>query len=190
LVNLNNRGSNFESNISSNYIKKNFIIIEILENFLIDEGSDNGIIDIEKLKLLLPKSMNIDNAYIKRLGHTDINSLNKAVNKLKLEKNLFLHYQILNQIVQKAIRLDNEIDSEIIKNLRLKRTQKETLNNNKDFFSINKKYIEENNNEDIGLERKDSLEDFTDLDHSREVLILVNRLIAEFNEVIKKKEKK
>ena len=58
-------------------------LIEILENFLIDDGTDNFIVDIEKLKMLLPKTMNINNSYIKRILHTDINSLAKAVNKLK-----------------------------------------------------------------------------------------------------------
>jgi len=156
---------------SSSYIKKNFIIIEILENFLFDEGSNNGMIDIDKLKLLLPKSMNIDNAYIKRLVHTDLSSLNKAVNKLKSKKNLFLHYQILNKIVQSAIRLDKEIDTEIMKNLRLLGTQKE------------KKQMNDAENENA------EEDDFADLDHSRQLLQLMNNLILEFNEVIGKKEK-
>jgi len=178
LVNLNNKNNNFESQISSNYIKKNFIIIEILENFLIDEGSNNGIIDIEKLKLLLPKSMNIDNAYIKRLVHTDISSLSKAVNKLKSKKNLFLQYQILNKIVQSAIRLDKEIDSEIMKNLRLQRTEK-------DIDIMRDANCSNSNENDL---QKDSMDEFTDLDHSRQVLKLMNKLIVEFNEVIGKKK--
>ena len=69
--------------------------------------------------MLLPLSLNIDNYYIKRLLYTDINSLNKAVNKLRSKKNLFLQYTLLNKIVQTAIRLDKGIDSEIIKSLRL-----------------------------------------------------------------------
>jgi hypothetical protein len=34
---------------SGKFVKRNIIIIEILENFLIDDGSDNYIVDIEKL---------------------------------------------------------------------------------------------------------------------------------------------
>lgn len=178
IVSLNNKkNSKFESHISSNYIKKNLIIIEILEKFLVDLGSNSGVIDIDKLKMLLPKSMNINNAYIKRLLHTDVASLNKAVNKLRSKKNLFLQYQLLNKIVQTAIRLDKEIDSEILKNLRLLRTAKEKEEFDKD---PNKKE----------LERKDSIDDLTELDHSKEVYNLVNKLIIEFSEYIGKKQKR
>lgn len=183
LEHLNNKNSKFEkTQMSSNYIKKNFIIIEILENFLINEGSNNGMIDIEKLKLLLPKSMNIDNAYIKRLVHTDISSLNKAVNKLKSKKNLFLQYQILNKIVQSAIRLDKEIDSEIMKNLRLlgMEKQKELIKD-----PANTADNENNNNEE-----NDLADELTDLDHSRQVLLLIDKLLIEFNDIVKRTEKK
>jgi hypothetical protein len=105
--------------ISSKNIKKNLIIIEILENFIIEDFTNNSIIDIEKLKMLLPLSLKIDNSYIKRLLYTDINSLNKAVNKLRSKKNLFLQYTLLNKIVQTTIRFDKCIDSEILKSLRL-----------------------------------------------------------------------
>jgi hypothetical protein len=116
--------NNLKSNITSNYIKKNLIIIEILENFLIDQESDSLSVDLEKLKTLLPMTMNINNAYIKRLIHTDVHALNKAVNKLKLKKNVFLQYQLLNKIVSSAIRLDKLIDHEIMKNLRKKSNKK------------------------------------------------------------------
>ena len=54
IVNLNNKiNTGMKSKITSKYIKKNLIIIEILENFLIDEEFSKGEIDIEKLKMLL-----------------------------------------------------------------------------------------------------------------------------------------
>jgi hypothetical protein len=45
-------------------------MIQILENFLIDDGSDNYIVDIQKFKMLLPKTWHIDDRYIKRLVFT------------------------------------------------------------------------------------------------------------------------
>ena len=39
----------------------------MLENFLIDEGSNNLIINIDKMKILLSKIMNVNNSYINRL---------------------------------------------------------------------------------------------------------------------------
>ena len=104
----NNNKEEFEERI----IKRNLIIIEILENFLIDDGSDNFIVDIDKMKILLPKTININNAYIKRLVHTDIASLNKAVNKRKNKGNAFLQHKLLNKIVGSVIRLDKVIDAE------------------------------------------------------------------------------
>ena len=95
-----------------NIIKKNLIIIEMLENFLIDDGSDNFIVDIKKLKMLLPKTMNINNSYIKRIVHTDINSLTKAVNKLKNKTNRFMQNKMLNKIVGATVRLDHIVDND------------------------------------------------------------------------------
>ncbi len=166
--NLKNR--NFpETKISSNHIKKNLIIIEILENFLIEDGTNNCAIDIDKVKMLLPKSLNIDNSYIKRLLYTHVNSLNKAVNKLKSKKNLFLQYQLLNKIVQSAIRLDKDIDSEIIKSLRLQRTEiLKEINANEDF------------------DKNDSFENHNEINRSFEVLSLINKLIEEAENYMKK----
>ena len=126
--------------------------------------------------MLLPKSMNIDNAYIKRLLHTDITSLKKAVNQLRSKKNLFLQYQLLNKIVLSAIRLDKEIDSGIKKNLRLLKSNSIITEDEKD--------IENNNNQ----QRRDSNEDINPIEHSKEVLKLVNNLITEFNQILGNKK--
>lgn len=101
-----------EIGLSDRATKRNLIIIEILENFLIDDGSENFIVDIEKMKLLLPKTMNINNAFIKRLVHTDSASLNKAFNKRKNKANEFLQHKLLNKIVGSIVRLDKVIDAE------------------------------------------------------------------------------
>ena len=112
LYHSNKDNINKENELEGRFIKRNLIIIEILENFLIDDGSDNFIVDIDKMKILLPKTMNINNAYIKRLVHTDIASLNKAVNRRKNKGNAFLQHKLLNKIVGSVIRLDKVIDAE------------------------------------------------------------------------------
>ena len=96
---------------TSKFVKKNLIIIEILENFLIDDSTDNYIVDIEKLKMLLPKTRNINKDYIKRLIHTDINSLNKAVNHMKQKQNVFIQIKMLDKIVDSTIRVNGTFNS-------------------------------------------------------------------------------
>ncbi len=105
----NNSKEKSQEKVSGTFVKRNIIIIEILENFLIDDGSDNYIIDIEKLKMLLPKTWNIDDSYIKRLVYTDITSVNRAVTKLKSSKNTILREQLLNKITISMIELDKSV---------------------------------------------------------------------------------
>jgi hypothetical protein len=101
------------SSLMSNFLRRNLIIIEILENFLIDDGSDNYIVDIKKLQLLLPKTMNIDNNYLKRIINTDINSISRAIKKLKNNKKKQTdHNNLLNKLVGAVIRLDSFADGE------------------------------------------------------------------------------
>jgi hypothetical protein len=93
-------------------VRKNLIIIEILENFLIGDNDNNNIVDIEKMKILLPMTINIDNAYIKRLINTNLITISKAVNKKKNKTKAFLQHKLLNKIVGSIIRLDKVIDTE------------------------------------------------------------------------------
>ncbi len=104
---------NESSVIINSYIKKNLIIIEILENFLIADGTDNRIVDIEKMQRLLPKSRNINQQYIKRLIYTNITSLNKALNTIKKGKNELLRGMALKKILLSAESIDASIDNEI-----------------------------------------------------------------------------
>ncbi len=105
-----------DTSITGSYMKKNLIIIEILENFMKEDfQTGKKMVDIEKLQMLLPKTMNIDNNYLKRLIHSDISSMNKAINKLKQKKDIFQQFQIMNAINNLAIRIDKEIDLEIQK---------------------------------------------------------------------------
>lgn len=112
-----------EDDVTKSFIKKNLIIIEILENFLIETDNEDFNVDIEKLKLLLPKGLEINDDYIQRLIHTDISSINRAVNKLKTSKNVLLQYQLINKIMNNAIKIDKDIDYEVQRNLLIKRTE-------------------------------------------------------------------
>lgn len=125
--------------------KKNLIIIEILENFLIDDSSDNHVVDIEKLKMLLPKTTKIDNDYLKRLVFTDINSVNKAINKLKSKKNVFLQNSLLKKIVASAIRVDAEMDEKIGYTKGNKEDENEKIQKKQSL----KKYIEGKKTDDV-----------------------------------------
>ena len=104
------------SAIYTKYIRKNLMIIEILENFLIEDDNNNGsFVDIDKMRKLLPKTMTIKNYHLRRLIHSDIHGLSQAMLKLKASKNAFWQYQLMNRIMSSAQRLDKEIDSEIYK---------------------------------------------------------------------------
>jgi len=105
--------NNESSVIINSYIKKNLIIIEILENFLIADGTDNRIVDIEKMQRLLPKSRNINHQYIKRLIYTNITSLNKALNTIKKGKNELVRQLALKKILLSAEIIDMSIDKDI-----------------------------------------------------------------------------
>ena len=52
------------------FIKRNLIRIKMLENFLVYNRSNNIIINIDKMKILLSKIMNVNNSYINRLVYT------------------------------------------------------------------------------------------------------------------------
>ena len=147
--------------------KRNVVIIEILGNFVIDDSSDNSIVDIDKMKMLLPKTMNINNAYIKRLVHTDINSLNKAVNKRKNKDNAFLQHKLLNKIVGSVVRLDKNINAEgnvdpLQSEEAKKKYQFDVEENEDDFYSTLEKILEKISDEmkeNIKLKDRNILEE-------------------------------
>jgi hypothetical protein len=94
--------------------KRNLIVIEILENFVIDDDNreDDRLVDVEKLKNLLPKTTIIDNAYMKRLMYTDINSLNKALTRLKPKDLKDQQEILLNKTVFITKMLNGYIDNQ------------------------------------------------------------------------------
>ena len=102
------------SAIYTSYIRKNLMIIEILENFTLDNDKEGGnYMDIDKMRKLLPMTMTIKNEHFKRLIHSDVHTLNQAMSKLKTSKIAFLQYQLLNKIVSLGQRLDQGIDNEL-----------------------------------------------------------------------------
>ena len=105
---------NEKPEISTASIRKNLMIIEILENFLIDD--ENGTyIDIEKMRKLLPVAINIKSYHLRRLIHSDIHILYEAITKLKTSKTSFIQYQLMNRIMSLAQRMDKQIDLEVSK---------------------------------------------------------------------------
>ena len=116
-----NKGNNnlkssfeFENDIYYEMKMRNVIIIQILQNFVIKgERNDIFIVDIEKMKMLLPLTMNINNAYMKKLLYTNITILNRAVAKKKSKANPFLQHKMLNVIASSVIRLNSLIDGEL-----------------------------------------------------------------------------
>lgn len=127
LLIANHLGSQADSTLN---IKKNLVIIEILENFVAEEETDDSTVDIEKLKLLLPRGMEINDDYFKRLIYTNISSINKAVDKLRSSKNKVIQYQLINKITNMTIKIDKDMDYEINKNLTIRKTEKRASNDN------------------------------------------------------------
>ena len=111
------------SKLYTSYIRKNLMIIEILENFIIYDEMGENVVDIEKMKKLLPLTMNIQNFHLRRLIHSNVHALNQAMEKLKFSKTAFFEYQLVNKIMLSAQRLDKEVDSEIFKIQRMRSTE-------------------------------------------------------------------
>ena len=81
------KNSSSISFLTSRMYKRNIIIYEILENFVID--NELYIVDIEKMKMILPYTVNINKDYIKRLIYTNISNIQRALNKKKRKTNVF-----------------------------------------------------------------------------------------------------
>lgn len=113
------------SKIYTNFMRKNLMVIEMLKNFAIEENSP--IVDIDKMRKLLPKTMNIEKRHLKMLVFSNIHILNQAMNKLRDSKNSFIQYQLVNKIISTAQKIDRDIDSDIFK-IQLKKNVEEKKN--------------------------------------------------------------
>ena len=149
LIGINNRSLSFKKNIkknssnfsfvfSSRIYKRNLIIIEILQNFLID--NEYFIVDIEKMKMILPYTMNINNEYIKTLIYTNISNIQKALNKKKKKANTFIESKTLNKMFAAVVRLNKVFDGENtdpLKDEEERKKNKFDLEEDEDKFYIN-----------------------------------------------------
>ena len=199
--NLNNSTYKNSPNGINSFTKKNLIIIEILENFVIDDNSDNLVVDVDKLKMLIPKTTKIDNDYLKRLVFTNINSVNKAIDKLKSKKNSFLQNNLLRKLVASAIRVDAEMDEkEYVDSDKLTNFLNKKSNNNMSYNSST--YIQLNNTSQpidyIKMKKKESLDNYlkgkkidnvSEYEFYTEMNNVIKKMRKEVSDIIKIKEK-
>ena len=144
LIGLNNKNSkksskknsaSFSFVFSSRIYKRNLIIIEILQNFLIDNSY--FIVDIEKMKMILPYTMNINSEYIKTLIYTNISNIQKALNKKSKKRNAFIESKTLNKMYGSVIRLNKIFDADYVDPLKDEEERKKNkfdLDENEDNF--------------------------------------------------------
>ena len=98
----------------TSHIRKNLMILEILENFVVEKDFGVKYVELETMRKLLPQSVVIHNSHLRRLIYNNVHALNQAMEKLKVSKNTFLQYQIVNSIISSAQKLDKDLDSEIL----------------------------------------------------------------------------
>ena len=129
--------------------KRNLIIIEILQNFLID--NEYFLVDIEKMKIILPNTMFVNNDYIKRLIYTNISNIQRALNKKNKKKNVFMEKKLLNKMVGAVIRLNKVFDGENVDPLENEEERKKNKfdleENEDDFYTIYNTILTNMNNE-------------------------------------------
>ena len=132
-----NSSSSLHYVFSSRIYKRNLIIIEILQNFLID--NEYFIVDIKKMKMILPYTMNINNEYIKTLIFTNVSNIQKALNKKKRKTNSFIESKTLNNMLGAVFRLNKVFDGDNTDRLQdeeeRKKNKFELEENEDNFFS-------------------------------------------------------
>lgn len=102
------KGNKFHMDLSSFITKRNLFLIQILENFVIESSYDRNIVDIEKMKMFLPKTKNINNLYFKRLALTSITNFSKTTLKKKHHDSTAFQQKVLTQkAFGSALRLKN-----------------------------------------------------------------------------------
>ena len=139
LIGLDTKKNNSSiSFLTSKMYKRNIIIYEILENFVID--NELYIVDIEKMKMILPYTININKDYIKRLIYTNISNIQRALNKKKRKTNVFKENKLLNKMVGAAIRLNKVFDGENVDPLQDEEVRKKNKfdleENEDDFYTV------------------------------------------------------
>ena len=141
LIGLNSKNAKTKTSFhffNKRIYKRNIIIFEILQNFLID--NEFFLVDIEKMKMILPNTVYINNDYIKRLKYTNISNIQRALNKKKKKKNAFMENKLLNKMVGAVIRLNKVFDGENVDPLQNEEERKKNKfdleENEDDFYTV------------------------------------------------------
>lgn len=94
-------------------IRKNLMMIETLENFVInDDNITPSSVNIIKMRKLLPLVYNVKKTHYSRLVYSHVSVLG-AMSKIKENKINFRQYLLTKQIIDCAINIDKQIDIEI-----------------------------------------------------------------------------
>ena len=123
-------------------IRKNLMILEFLENFIVVDEHGNEKVEIDIMKKLFPLTMKIKNNHLRRLLYHNIHSVYLVITKLNSDKDNFNQYQIINKIISCAQKLDKDIDTDISK---LKRNTSSFMNK---LSFIHSKFKNNSNSED------------------------------------------
>ena len=127
--------------VYTHYIRKNLMIIEMLKNFAIDDNAQNIIVDIGKMRKLLPYTMNVEKHHLKRLVHSNMNVLYQVMAKMKNSKSNFVQYQLVNRIISKVQKLDKDIDSDIFRIQLIKNVEEKKKSKSKQSKKYTKHFI-------------------------------------------------
>ena len=172
--------NNLESNtgnvstIYTAYIRKNLMIIEILENFVLDsEEMENSFVNVEKMRKLLPLTLNIKNHHLRRLIHSDVRSLIAAMSKVNTTKLSFTQYLLINKVMSIARRLDKDVDLEILKCKRFVKNSEKIKN------KLKSKFKDEGENLILQTVQNEKTFEFDRLKEYNEIIIkILNEIIA------------
>ena len=94
-------------------IRKNLMMIETLENFVIyDDSMSPSSVNVIKMRKLLPLVYNVKKKHYSRLVYSHVSVLG-AISKIKENKINFRQYLLTKQIIDCAINIDKQIDIEI-----------------------------------------------------------------------------
>jgi hypothetical protein len=94
-------------------IRKNLMMIETLENFVIyDDSMSPSSVNVTKMRKLLPLVYNVKKKHYSRLVYSHVSVLG-AISKIKENKINFRQYLLTKQIIDCAVNIDKQIDIEI-----------------------------------------------------------------------------
>ncbi len=94
-------------------IRKNLMMIETLENFVInDDNITPSSVNVNKMRKLLPLVYNVKKKHYSRLVYSHVSVLGE-MSKIEENKINFRQYLLTKQIIDCAINIDKQIDNEI-----------------------------------------------------------------------------